>query len=109
MHDRIRYHLDENVDPDVAKALRLYGVDVSTTQEAGLKGRTDEAQLSFARSEARVLVTHDTDFLHLRTQDHFGIAFCNRPDRTIGEVIRHLLLMYEVLSSEEIRGRVEFL
>lgn len=31
MADRIRLHLDENVAPDVARALRRHGIDVTTT------------------------------------------------------------------------------
>jgi hypothetical protein len=32
--DRIRFHLDENVDPDIATALRRHDVDVTTTNDA---------------------------------------------------------------------------
>jgi hypothetical protein len=37
MTDRLRFHLDEHIDPDVARALRRYGIDVTTTVEAGLR------------------------------------------------------------------------
>ena len=37
MTERIRFHLDEHVDPDVARALRRYGIDVTTTVETGLR------------------------------------------------------------------------
>ena len=43
MPERIRFHLDEHVDPDVARALRRYGIDVTTTVEAGLCTQSDEA------------------------------------------------------------------
>ena len=49
MSDRIRFHLDENVDPDVALALRRQGIDVTTTREMKLLGQPDEVQLAFAR------------------------------------------------------------
>jgi Domain of unknown function (DUF5615) len=42
----IRFHLDENCDPRVAAGLRLLGVDVTTTQEAGLLRAPDDAQLA---------------------------------------------------------------
>ena len=38
----IRYHLDENVHHAVARALRLRGIDVTTTSEAGLMAAPDE-------------------------------------------------------------------
>jgi predicted nuclease of predicted toxin-antitoxin system len=64
MTDRIRLHLDENVDPDVARALRRHGIDITTTQETGLRTHSDIAQLAFIRREERVIMTHDTDFLN---------------------------------------------
>jgi hypothetical protein len=37
---KIRFHLDENVDPVVAAGLRRYGVDVTTTAEVGLRSKS---------------------------------------------------------------------
>lgn len=68
MPTEIRFHLDENVHGAVGNGLRLRGIDVSTTQDAQLPGASDEEHLSFARSEHRVIVTHDDDFLRLH--DH---------------------------------------
>ena len=62
MTDRIRFHLDENVDLAVAIGLRRRGVDVTTTQEIGLIRASDEKQLEFALTDGRTLVTHDEDF-----------------------------------------------
>jgi predicted nuclease of predicted toxin-antitoxin system len=111
MADRIRLHLDENVDTDVALALRRHGIDVTTTQEVGLRTQSDSAQLDFIRGERRVLMTHDTDFLQIAgaTSDHPGIVYCGKAARSIGEIIRGLILIYEVLTPEEMRGQVEFL
>ncbi|MGH2536746.1 MAG: DUF5615 family PIN-like protein [Candidatus Promineifilaceae bacterium] len=111
MSERVRFHLDENVDPVIANALRRYGADVTTTAEAGLRGHDDEAQLAFAKREARVIVTHDDDFLRLASgdQDHLGIAYCQLQARSTGDLIRGLLLIFEVLSAEEMRGHVEYL
>jgi predicted nuclease of predicted toxin-antitoxin system len=111
MPDRIRFHLDEHVDPDVARALRRYGTEVTTTLEAGLRTQSDAAQWAYAMTEQRVLVTHDADFLRLasRGEDHPGVAFCGKTTRTVGEMVRRLILVYEVLTPEDIRGRIEFL
>jgi predicted nuclease of predicted toxin-antitoxin system len=109
--DRIRLHLDENVDPDVARALRRHGIDVSTTQEARLRTQSDAAQLDFIRREGRVIMTHDADFLRVAgmTDEHPGIVYCDKTAHSIGEIIRGLILIYEVLAPEEMRGKVEFL
>ena len=110
MPERIRFHLDENMDPDIATALRRFGVDVSTTADRNLRGTTDAAQLDFARAERRVIVTDDTDFLRIAnsTTDHPGIVFCRRTRHSVGEIIRYLLLIHEVLTPDEIAGMVEY-
>ncbi len=38
MIQRIKYHLDENVDPDIALAFRSQGIDVTTTFEMNMAG-----------------------------------------------------------------------
>ncbi len=111
MNERIRFHLDENVDPAIALGLRRYGVDVTTTNEVGLRGQTDEVQLQFIQENQRVLFTQDTDFLIIasRTNDHPGITYCKKGTRSIGEIIERLVLIYEVLTPKEMIGNVEFL
>ncbi len=111
MTKRLRFHLDEHVNPDIALSLHRYGIDVTTTIDAKLRGQSDREQLAFAQREQRVLVTHDTDFLRLVTKDvdHFGIAYCHQTNRTIGEIVEHLILMYEVLTVQEMTGKVEYL
>jgi len=109
--DCIKFHLDEHVDPDIAKALRRHGIDVTTTVEAGLRTLNDPDHLDFIRREGRVVVTHDADFLRYASQsgDHPGIAYCQMGARSVGEIIRSLILIYEVLTPEEMAGRVEYL
>lgn len=111
MAERIRFHLDEHIDPDIARALRRHGIDVTTTVEAGLYSRSDRLQIEYAKTSGRVLVTQDTDFLRMasRDSDHPGIVYCHRKAFSLGELIRRLILVYEVLGPQEIRGRVEFL
>ncbi len=111
MDDRIRFHLDEHIDPDIARAIRKYGVDVTTTADAKLLNQPDMAHLSFIRKENRVIVTGDVDFLRFanNNKDHPGIVYCTNIGEYIGNIIRHLILIYEVLSPDEMAGRVEYL
>ena len=111
MTAKIRFHLDESVAPAVAEGLRRRGIDVTTTQEAGLSGATDEEQLTFARREKRVLVTQDADFLrlHRRGVPHAGIAYYDPGSRTIGQLVRRLVLIYELLQPKEMESHVEFI
>jgi predicted nuclease of predicted toxin-antitoxin system len=86
---RIRFHLDENVESAVAIGLRLRNIDVTTTNDAGLAGASDQAQLSFATVSGRVIVTQDGDSprLHSTGVHHAGIVFCLPKDRNIGELV----------------------
>ena len=63
MSRRISFHLDEHIDRDIARALRLHSIDVTTTVEAGLRTKMDEQQWLFIQQQQRVLVTQDRDFL----------------------------------------------
>jgi len=108
---RLRFHLDENVDPDIASALRKRGVDVTTTQEAGLRSAKDEPQWEYVLRERRVFVTHDAGFINRAHQapTHPGVAYCRMNSRSVGQVVETLILMFEVYSSEEMEGRVQYL
>ena len=100
-----------HIDPDVARALRQYGVDVTTTADAQLLNQPDTAHIAFIRKEKRVIVTGDADFLRFasNTKDHPGIVYGTNIGESIGKIVRHLTLIYEVLSPDEIAGRVEYL
>jgi len=107
----MRFHLDENVDPAIAQGLRRRGIDVTTTAEAGLVSASDEEQLSTARSQQRVLITHDADFLRLhdRGVPHAGIVYSAAARRSIGELVRGLIVLAECLTPEEMVNHVEYL
>jgi Domain of unknown function (DUF5615) len=106
----IRFHLDENCDPRIAAGLRLHGVDITTSAEAGLLQATDRGQLAYAANQRRVIVTQDTDFLALTASgaDSPGIVFYPDQRRTIGDVIRYALLIWEVYEPAEMQNRVEY-
>ena len=107
----MRFHLDEHVDHAVAWGLLNRGIDVTTATDAGLLGAPDESHVEFARNETRVIYTNDADFLRLayQGQSHAGIAYCSPGARTIGEIIRHLALMHDCLSDQEIANKIEYL
>src|SRR5260221_14785641 len=98
----IRFHLDENCDPRIAAGLTLHGVDVTTAPEAGLLHASDDAQLAFALTQGRVVVTQDTDFLRIAAtgRETAGIAFYPDQERSVGQVIRALLLLWEVFEPD---------
>jgi predicted nuclease of predicted toxin-antitoxin system len=110
MADRIRFHLNEHVDPVIAAALRRAGIDVTTTIQAGLRTQNDEAHLRFARDEVRVIVRRDQDFLRLAgvALDHSGIVFYTA-NQSIREIIEGLILIYEVMLPDEMARQIEYL
>lgn len=110
MTERIKLYTDEHVSKAVVRGLRERGVDVLTVAEAGMLGVSDEEHLAFARREERVLFTQDDDFLRLHASgaEHAGIAYV-RQQTAIGEVIRGLMLVFEVLEPGEMEGQLEFL
>lgn len=107
----IRFHLDDHISAHIASGRRRRGIDVTTALDAGLMGATDLVQLEFAASAGRVLVTQDGDFLRLHAQGvaHAGIAYCRQQSMPIGEMLRRVLLIHDLLTPEEISRRVEFL
>jgi len=107
----IRFHLDEHISGHIAAGLRRRNIEVTTAVEVGLTGATDLAHLEFAGSSGRVVVTQDDDFLRLHAQGvtHAGIAYCQQQSMPIGEMLRRVILIHDLLSAEEMAGRVEFL
>jgi predicted nuclease of predicted toxin-antitoxin system len=107
----IRFHLDENCDPRIAAGLRLLGADVTTTPEAGLLTAPDEDHLAFGLATGRVVVTQDQDFLAIGQSGtrHRVIVYYPQSKRSIGQVIRGLHLIWEVLESDEMVDQVEYI
>ena len=107
----IRFHLDEHISAQVAAGLRRRNIDVTMTADAGLIGATDVAHIEFAASSGRVLVTQDDDFLRLHAKGvaHAGIVYCQQHSMSAGEILRRLILIHDLLSPEEMDGKVEFL
>ncbi len=106
MSNRIKFHLDENVFNAIADGLRRRKIDVCTTAEAGLLSATDEQQLSFSYQSTRVLVTFDDDMLRLHAKGlpHAGIIYCKQQTRSIGQILRSLVVLHESFTAEEVAG-----
>jgi len=95
----------------VAAGLRRRGIDVSTAAAEKLTGASDTDQLSFAAQSGRVLVTQDADLLRLHQTGvvHAGIAYCRQGSLSIGEMLRRLVLVHDLVTAEEMETRVEYL
>lgn len=106
----IHFYTDEHVSRAVIRGLRQRGVDVLTVPDAVMMQATDEAHLDRALREGRVLFTQDTDFLRLAAsgRPHAGIVY-TRQHTSVGTIIQGLMLVYQLLSAEEMFGRIEYL
>jgi len=111
----LRFYLDENIDPRVARGLRRIGVPATTTGEAGRLENADSDQLSFAMAKEFVLVTHDAGFLNqtaaLRSEgrDHPGLVFIKARKYPLGAIIQKLGHYAKTLSSEQMINQTLFL
>ncbi len=110
MFNELRFYLDEHVANAIAYGLRARGIDVVTAVEVNMAPASDEKHLIWATAHERVLVTLDSDFVRLHEDgaQHSGIVFCPR-QRSIGEIIRGLVLVHEVLTADEMQNHLEFL
>ena len=90
---------------------RIHVVRFTHPYFTGLLGVDDQAQLAFARSENRVLLTHDADFLSIVADglDHAGICYCRQQSRSVRQMIEVLFLLHECYQADDMRNHVEFL
>lgn len=109
MEARVKFYTDEHIALAVVRGLRQRGVDVLTAQEVQLLGAPDVEQLELAGSNGRVLLTQDDDFLRLHAAgySHAGIVYSPQ-GTTVGELIRGLMLIHDILTAEEMVQHVEF-
>lgn len=107
---KIKYYMDEHIPPAVTKGLRRREVDVLTAQEAGMLDTDDDKHLALAVEQGRVIFSQDQDFLkmHNDQKEHCGIVYA--PQQTaIGVLVRGLMLIFEVLTAEEMKNHIEYL
>lgn len=102
--------MDEHIPRAVTEGLRRRGVNVLSAQEAGMSGANDYDQLSLANKEGRIIFTKDADFLRLHKAgvSHQGIIYSSRQS-PVGYTVRVLMIIYDLVTPEEMSGRVEFI
>lgn len=102
--------MDESVNVIIAQALRRRGIEAVTVKDAGRLGFSDEEQLEYAREGNYVIVTHDDDFLSLAENiKHKGIIYVHQQKYGIGEIVRKLALLWDVVEQKDMKNHVEFL
>ena len=107
--------MDHHVHAAITEGLRRRGVDVITAYDDG-NAQLDDSEL-FARATEleRVLFSQDRDMLVLAEQrlqkgDGFaGLVYAHQLSVTIGQAIRDLTLIAQVLDPEDMRNRIQFI
>jgi hypothetical protein len=110
MGQKVKFYTDEHIARAIVRGLRQRGVDVLTVPEAGMLSASDEQHLERALHEQRVFFTHDHDFMRLHAAgiEHAGIVFAPR-EISVGDAIRGLMLVFQVLEVDDMKGKVEFI
>lgn len=107
---KLVFYTNESVNIAVAEGLKRRGVKVITARDTGNLGLSDKEQLEYARREGLVIITHDDDFLSLAMNfEHEGIVFVHQQKYSIGDLIRNLKLLWDVVEQKDIKNHVEFL
>lgn len=106
--------MDEDVDVLVADLVRARGFQVITTQETGQVSNTDAAQLAYAVSQQKTLLTHNrVDFETLAQQyfaagqTHYGIIITIR--RPPHEIARRLLTLLHHVTADEMENQLRYI
>ncbi len=91
--------------------MRERGVQVVTVRELGQLGDTDENHLRRATEMGYVLCTHDRDYLRLSASgvSHAGIVFFASRYPSVGDWVRGLELICQVMTAADMMNHIEFL
>ncbi|MEF9426209.1 MAG: DUF5615 family PIN-like protein [Candidatus Mariimomonas ferrooxydans] len=107
---KLAFHTNESVNITVAEGLKRRGVNVITARDARNLGLSDEKQIEYAKRKSLVIITHDDDFLSLAIElKHKGIVFVHQQKYSIGDLIRNLKLLWDVVNQEDMKNHIEFI
>ena len=114
MHGSWRLYLDECIDRRATEALIRQGVDAASSHTLAHSSESDAAQLAFAASENRTILTHDSDFLAESARllaagnHHAGVLLV--PDKQdLRWLLRAVRYSLEQWTPEELRDQVHWL
>lgn len=111
MAHAIRLYFDESVEVAVCEQLREKGIDAINARDLDALGDSDIDHLQRATAMGRVFCTYDTDFLILAAQgtNHAGIVFGQSSKHSIGDWVKALVLIFQILTADEMQNHIEYL
>lgn len=106
---KLKFFLDEHIPAAVLPGLRRWDINVTSVDENHWKGTVDEDLAAIARSQRRVFVTMDADFLSIAKSglDHPGIIFVSG-DLTAGPILRALRFIHATTIEPQMCNKVEY-
>jgi len=111
----MKIYCDENIESAIVEGLKRRGIEVISTRDRKDLGKSDEYHLKRVSELGAVVLTHDPDLLKIahrwnqRGKEHKGILYVHPLDLSIGECIRMVELVTQVLTEEEMKNHIEFL
>ena len=111
----ITLYLDENVEGQIVRGLRLRGLDLITAEEDGRGNTPDSLVFDRANELGRVVFSRDQDFLReaKRRQESgesfVGVIYAPKRQVAIGRCIEDLEYMMLAGVPEDFTGRVRYL
>jgi predicted nuclease of predicted toxin-antitoxin system len=110
----VELYLDEDVNILIAHLVRARGFRAATTQEMQQKGATDAAQLAFATSRGKAILTHNRVHFEALARKYFeekkthaGIIIAVR--QSPKELSRRILILLDSIAADEIENQIIYI
>src|SRR3972149_7802901 len=107
----MKIYADENIERSIIEGLRRRKIEVVSAIELGYEGKTDEFHIQKASEIIAVILTHDFDFLRIASNtcvNHNGLIFAHSRNVSIGQCIRGVELIVNILSDIDVEVCVVF-
>ncbi len=113
----VRFLFDEDCNARIVRGIRrrTSKIDLTTVQEAGIGSANDFEVLAHAAAEGRIVISHDvrTMTAHATVNMALGSPMAGLllipQTYPVGQAIEDLLLIAEVSTGDEWRGKIIFL
>ncbi len=108
----MKIYADENIERSIIEGLQRRNIEVVSARELGYLGKPDEFHIKKALEMRAVILTHDIDFLKMASNqgvDHGGILFSHPKSVSIGQCIRGVELIVNILTDKDMFNHIEFL
>lgn len=109
-----KLYLNEHLPPRLAVQLQRHGFDARSSQSVHMLSQTDSAQLAFAASEHRAIVTFNCgDFVLLHEKyiqqgkEHWGIILSTQ--ETVGILLHRLLRLLNSVPADGLKNQIRWL